>query len=61
MDFTLKVRANKYEPEFYETLNFFMFATDHELFLDEFGEALKLPIIGPGRPPETFHPEIFWK
>src|SRR4051812_4053296 len=56
----MKLRTNRVEPEDYGTLKFRMFDIDHELSLQDFGEALRIPSSGAGRAPNLFNPESFW-
>src|SRR3954466_10294079 len=59
-EFEMKLRTNRLEPEHYGTLKFRMFDIDHELSLDDFGQALRIPSSGAGRAPNSFNPETFW-
>ncbi|XP_058741312.1 uncharacterized protein LOC131613680 [Vicia villosa] len=60
LEFEMKLRTNRLEPEHYGTLKFRMFDIDHELSLEEFGQALRVPSSGAGRAPNSFNPETFW-
>ncbi|XP_050920322.1 uncharacterized protein LOC127137959 [Lathyrus oleraceus] len=60
IEFKLKNRWNGTEKEYYGTLHFCLFNTDMELYVDELGSILKLPIVGPGTVPDTFVPAEFW-
>ncbi|KAI5441424.1 hypothetical protein KIW84_010772 [Lathyrus oleraceus] len=47
--------------EFYGQITFRLFDEDHKLSIEELGSILRLPVSGPGTPPDTFSAIDFWR
>jgi hypothetical protein len=61
VEFKMRRRWTGSELEFYGQITFRMFDEDHELSVAELGSILKLPVSGPGTPPDTFSAVEFWQ
>jgi hypothetical protein len=61
VEFKMRRRWTGSEMEFYGQITFRLFDEDHELSIEELGSILRLPVSGPGTPPDTFSAIDFWR
>lgn len=61
VEFKMRRRWTGSEMEFYGQITFRLFDEDHELSVEELGSILRLPVFGPGTPPDTFSAIDFWR